>query len=89
MLCSTPSTDNNNDIMKTAQTYTLAHLLAATSLKGFGKIKTGATNAVRYVKVRVDDGDHHPIALLVTYGKDAPCIINDAARISQFLHRGC
>lgn len=75
--------------MKTAKTYTIAQLVAAKSLKGFGKIKTGSTDAVRYVKVRVDDGDHYPIALLVTYGKDGPCIINDSARIDQFLHRGC
>jgi hypothetical protein len=76
--------------MKTkASTYTIAELRAATSLKGFGKIKTGSTDAVRYVEVRVDDGDHYPVALIVTYFGRKPSIINDSALISQFLYRGC
>lgn len=74
--------------MKT-NTYTIAELRAATSLKGFGKIKTGATSAVRYVHVRVDDGDHYPVALIVTYFGRKPSVINDSALISQFVHRGC
>jgi hypothetical protein len=69
--------------------HSIADLRAAKTLTGFGKIKTGSTPSVRYVRVAVSDPDRYPEALLVAYGSDAPVVINDAAKISQFLHRGC
>jgi hypothetical protein len=75
--------------MKTRSAFPLDVLRSAESLAGFGRVETGATSAVRFVRVRVSDPDYFPRAILATYGGGKPVLINDSARIDQFLHRGC
>jgi L-asparaginase/Glu-tRNA(Gln) amidotransferase subunit D len=71
-------------------TYTIDELNKINSLAEVaGKNRTGIVRSVRYKKVRVEDGNRYPVAIVASYSGAQPTIINDAAKIDQFLHRGC
>ena len=69
--------------------YTIAEIKAAKSFSEIeGKTQTGATDSVKYKKVQLAASETYSEAIIVSLNGEAPYIIQEPAKRSQFLHRG-